>query len=379
LPAIANRNWFGRVALNDPEGTRFEETSSREGLIQNEAFAALVDALRALLVHTVLRCATARGKKGKASDEGAATRPYVGLAREVRKEVAQLAALASRTRNAPLKAQAARTVAAVERLEETSRVDEAAAVRVLKEIEMLRVLAAMGILVGEVVHEVRPWIGVIEESVGTLGQATSPDVIAASERMTGGLRRLRSVLGYVERVYADQASRETKLHEIRDVLREFKLIVDDDAQRSGIELTLVELETDAIFSPAMHDAEWGAVLFNLYTNAKKAIRRGGVESRIRLSCGRSGRELFVECADTGVGIPDDDRDRVFDTFFTTTRPNVTDGEVSVGLGLGLSITRDIVLGYEGRIAVVDPPDGFRTAIRLWLPETPPSEVPESAY
>ncbi len=303
----------------------------------------------------------------------------LGLAREVRREVEQLASFALRSRNEKFRTQATRAMSVVAKLEEKAVGDEAESARLLEELEMLRVLASMGILVGEVVHELRPWVAVLERSVSSLRLLTDPHALTLETEMSQGLSRLRTVLSYVERVFAEQATRETRVLELRDVLRAFVHTISEDAKRSSIELIVEELDSSAMFTPAMHDAEWAAVLFNLYTNAKKAIRRGGDGSRILFRVGRVGKELFLEVADSGIGIPVEDRERIFQPFYTTSRLDVTDGEVAAGLGLGLSITRDIVLGYSGKIRVVDAPSGYRTAIRLWIPETPLSEVPDSAY
>jgi signal transduction histidine kinase len=74
-----------------------------------------------------------------------------------------------------------------------------------------------------------------------------------------------------------------------------------------------------------------------------------------------GRSVVVE--DTGVGIPPEDRERIFEPYFTTK---------ASGLGLGLVLTKKIIDAHGGRIAVESGP-GKGTRIEVSLPAGPPAE------
>ncbi|MCA9519488.1 MAG: PAS domain S-box protein, partial [Myxococcales bacterium] len=87
------------------------------------------------------------------------------------------------------------------------------------------------------------------------------------------------------------------------------------------------------------------VFLNLIVNAAHAIPEGRIESNeIRISTRREGGEVCVEVRDTGKGIAAENLPRIFEPFFTT-KP------VGVGSGLGLSISRNIVESYGGRLEV----------------------------
>lgn len=82
------------------------------------------------------------------------------------------------------------------------------------------------------------------------------------------------------------------------------------------------------------------VFSNLLSNASDAIGRDGrIEVRIKERNGG----IRVTIADTGHGIPEPDRKKVFEPFFTT--------KAAGGIGLGLWITRDIVIAHNGSIRV----------------------------
>lgn len=93
----------------------------------------------------------------------------------------------------------------------------------------------------------------------------------------------------------------------------------------------------------MHPSEWSSILFNLYTNAKKAIKRSKNKGEIDIECGKIENRVFLRFSDTGDGINDDIKDRIFEEFFTTSSPNTLDSLNSsnevTGTGLGLKIVK----------------------------------------
>jgi signal transduction histidine kinase len=102
------------------------------------------------------------------------------------------------------------------------------------------------------------------------------------------------------------------------------------------------------------------VIGNLVSNAIKYTQRGG---RILISAGWKEGEAWVQVSDTGPGIPYEDQEKLFTPFFR--------GEQSrrfpQGMGLGLSIARDLVRAHGGRIEVGSTP-GIGSEFTIWLPK-----------
>jgi histidine kinase len=108
------------------------------------------------------------------------------------------------------------------------------------------------------------------------------------------------------------------------------------------------------------------VFINLLINARDAI-----EEKLERASGRDGKKeirlksyvdngtVLIEVEDTGIGIPEQVKDKIFEPFFTTKR-------VGQGTGLGLSISYGIVQDYGGRI-VVESQEGQGTKIVLQFP------------
>jgi signal transduction histidine kinase/ActR/RegA family two-component response regulator len=75
------------------------------------------------------------------------------------------------------------------------------------------------------------------------------------------------------------------------------------------------------------------ILLNLVSNAVRYVTHGGV----LIGCRKRGRDLRIEIWDTGPGIPDDQRGKIFGEFYRLDNPQHNRREVSGGLGLGLAI------------------------------------------
>jgi signal transduction histidine kinase len=98
------------------------------------------------------------------------------------------------------------------------------------------------------------------------------------------------------------------------------------------------------------------LFLNLVLNAIQAMPDGGkVTLRTRMNDGT----VTAEVSDTGVGIPEDIRDRIFDPFFSTR-------EFSQGTGLGLAVSYNIVSSHGGTIEF-ESQVGKGTTFRVILP------------
>jgi PAS domain S-box-containing protein len=98
------------------------------------------------------------------------------------------------------------------------------------------------------------------------------------------------------------------------------------------------------------------VIMNLVMNAIQASPDG---ESITIQAARSGADAAIEVIDRGPGIPPENREEVFSPFYTTKKE---------GTGLGLAIVRKIVEAHEGRILMLDNPDGGMT-FRIELPDS----------
>jgi signal transduction histidine kinase len=104
----------------------------------------------------------------------------------------------------------------------------------------------------------------------------------------------------------------------------------------------------------------GVALTNLLANAVKYTGAGG-HITVRALADEGG--VRIEVADTGIGIPAEEQERVFERFARSSQPEV---QAQPGSGLGLALVREIAEIHEGQIQVSSEP-GRGSVFRLWLP------------
>ena len=101
------------------------------------------------------------------------------------------------------------------------------------------------------------------------------------------------------------------------------------------------------------------VMMNIVSNAIKYTPDGG---NIAIRAGRERNRVWMVVDDDGIGIPEEDRPRIFERFY---RVDKARSRQSGGTGLGLSIAKEIVDRHRGRLAILDK-DGPGLAVRLDL-------------
>ncbi|GEM_PF-5659274 len=228
-------------------------------------------------------------------------------------------------------------------------------------------LASVGRLAAGVAHEVNNPLTVVLSNI---------ECLETSHRNLGGLAEVeRSDLRLITREIGDAAKRVRRI--VGDVKAFSRVHHDDQSVAIDIQ-TLVEGSIRMVHHQLCHRARLirdyktcppvigdptrlGQVFVNLLINAIQAIPEGDVGSHeIKISTGPCAPDrVFIELHDTGVGIPHDDLDRIFDPFFTS-KP------VGKGTGLGLSIVHGIVARMGGDVEVQSTP-GRGTTFRLVLP------------
>jgi len=162
--------------------------------------------------------------------------------------------------------------------------------------------------------------------------------------------------GRVEMVFIPVA-----LHEIVEHAAEMS---SERAHHKHITITTdVSPEIDVLADPE----HVGRVLRNLMHNSIKFTPEGG---SIHVMASEWNGFAIVTVNDTGMGIPSDERERIFERFFRGDR-----ARHSEGTGLGLAIAKHIVTAHGGIIRAVAPPNGIGASIEFTLPLL---EEPEAA-
>ena len=148
---------------------------------------------------------------------------------------------------------------------------------------------------------------------------------------------------------------------------------------SRLRAVLAPLQVQVDVAPQLpllhiHAALIEQALINVLENAARFSPPQGV---LQLSAGANERELWFAVSDQGPGIPEEDRAKIFDMFYTAARGD----RGGQGTGLGLAICQGMVGAHGGRISVGEGIDGQGTCITLYLPlpEQPQPEQEEAEH
>jgi signal transduction histidine kinase len=143
----------------------------------------------------------------------------------------------------------------------------------------------------------------------------------------------------------------------------------DTTKTEGSAVALLPPETPVVRGDA---DQLQQVCLNLCVNAIQAMPSGGslelatralVRRRPGLDVADPGRYVVLEVSDTGVGIPEEDRERIFEPFYSTKAPSDTGPG---GTGLGLAVSGGIVKDHDGWIEIASRAGGG-TVFRVFLP------------
>lgn len=362
LAPANNFNFFGFVEITSQENILIEETSSREGFVENEAFEQLRDFVRNGIEWAVLRIAAFRKRKQKASQKDFVSeikKPSQSI-QEVIDEVIDKVKAKIGDKKDPKK------TSGVKRLENLKQEFIAFEERVdIRESEfvqyetMLRILASLGISISVFSHEVKGALTSFKSSlkdflstikIDELGEISLAEIHSVSNR-------LFDLSNYITTLISHSSTREKKNIPLHSVLHSFVQQFDEYLNVRGISFD-VDVDPPFLRTRKMHRSEIDSVLFNFMTNAVKAIERAKAKSRkIKISGFKRDNFAVISFQDTGTGIPENVRDKIFDAFYTTTQ-FVGDEIAGPGTGLGLKIVRDIAESNGGYAECSEPEQGF---------------------
>lgn len=223
-------------------------------------------------------------------------------------------------------------------------------------------------LLANLVHELGRPLGSLLSAIQALagGATREPDLqLELLEGMEGEVHRMRDLLDDLTRLY-DQTLGPLKLdrkpvtltpwlHQLLGPLRETAL-EKDLSWHTDIQDNLPALSIDR--------GRMAQAVGNLVSNAiKYTPPAGGVQVTARADSDY----VRIQVRDTGVGIPVEEQERIFDPFYRGS----TSRRFPQGMGLGLSIAQDLVQAHGGVIEVESKP-GQGSTFTIWLPVTPPT-------
>ena len=227
------------------------------------------------------------------------------------------------------------------RAEEASRQAQADLARVSR-------VTTMGELTASLAHEVNQPIGAAVTNANTCIRWLARDTPNVEEARAAAMRSAKDGMRAAEiisriRLLFKKGIPERELVDINEVVREMIVLLRGEATRYSIS---IRTELAAELSPVLGDrVQLQQVLMNLMLNGMDAMKDvDGTRELAIKSQQAENEEVVVTVSDTGVGLPAEQADRIFQAFFTT-KPH--------GTGMGLRISRSIVESHGGRLWAAD--------------------------
>ena len=238
--------------------------------------------------------------------------------------------------------------------------------RIVESEELLRQnekLSALGLLAGEVAHEIRNPLTVLKMLYHSLGlEFPEDDPRAEDVRIMG--EKMDHLNTIVEQIltFARNAEPSLKPTDINKLIDDLRILVRRKMAQQNVELE-IQLE-DNLPTVKADGPQLSQVFLNLTLNALEAMPNRGsltIESRtIQLNKGDAApTHVRIEFRDTGCGMDAESRERAFTSLLNTSKPD--------GAGLGLAIVGRIVESHGGRIKIK--PSDSGTTFSILLPLT----------
>jgi signal transduction histidine kinase len=233
------------------------------------------------------------------------------------------------------------------------------AARLEEEVRKTESLAFIGTLAGGLAHEIRNPLSTLAINLQLLKEDWDNPITSKEQRSVKRIETLLRETRRLEQVLSDflRFAGRYQLHRepqnVNAVVDEILDFVGPEARQRKI---AIRKELDPSVPPLLLDAGLlKQALLNLVKNAEEAMPGGG---DLVVRTHRNKRAVQIDVADTGIGIPPGNLDKIFQVYFTTK---------AGGSGLGLPVAKRIVEEHHGAIEVESRPgQGARFSIRLPL-------------
>ena len=382
LVRVPSNNFFGAIFLTQKHCPEMRLLVNREGFVPGTSFDALVQLVRLGVDFLIRERAAAsferrqqrRVDRRKGERDGAAQPRLPDESQELGEHIVP-PVLSERLLEAThlmkevgahlTGREKATTNTAIQELDEATALAE----DLISEHTLLYVLASVGTQMAAFVHEINTLLGAAQAIEHALQDLHTEDnlsfdqrsrlgrTVSATTELKRGLERQAS---YLTDVVTLDARRRRSRQSLNERFEAAVRLVQRQAERRGI---LVDNEIPGeLKSPPMFPSELIAMFANLLTNAVKAA---GPNGRVLASASTADNHIRICVQNTGVAVELDDAERWFKPFQSTT--SEVNPVLGQGMGLGLTITRNLLEKYGALIRFVQPSSPFATAVEIALP------------
>jgi len=227
----------------------------------------------------------------------------------------------------------------------------------------------LGQMSAGIAHELNQPLNVIkmgseylQMAMGKNNHSLEPELVDVAKKISAQVDRASEIIKLM-REFGRKPDFKKEHVNINAVIKSVLVIIGQQLKLHDIEIVLDLYESIPPILAQTNRLE--QVFFNLLANAKDAIQQKRATAgktfpeQINISSYIQDDHVVVTVSDTGIGIPEEIKEKIFEPFFTTK-------EVGKGMGLGLSILYGIVKEYGGEIDIESVP-GKETTFRHIFP------------
>ena len=210
------------------------------------------------------------------------------------------------------------------------------------ELAHINRVSTMGELTASIAHELKHPIAAAIISANAVIRwlkRDEPNVEQACRTTTRIIedgRRATEIIDRLQSLYK-KSPPQRELVDVNEVISQMIVLLRSEASSCAVSL---RTQLGADLPKTMADrVQLQQVLMNLMLNGIEAMKETGGRLTVKSQLGEQG-QLLISVSDNGIGLPDDNVDQIFNSFFTT-KPR--------GSGMGLAISRSIIEAHEGRL------------------------------
>lgn len=211
-------------------------------------------------------------------------------------------------------------------------------------------LAAVGEMSAGIAHEIANPLTVISGNLMMLRKKAGDanDCLDIISRVDRSVSRIGKIIRGLHHVAQKSRDNSFTLNSIANILQNTLEFSEEALKRSHIEFIMELPEHEILLN--CNDVKISQIVLNLINNAKDAINEANSQEKwIKVAVEDHPDEILIKVIDSGPGIPDENKEKIMETFFTTK-------QVGKGTGLGLTLVNRFTKEHSGNVEVTTEKD-----------------------
>lgn len=351
---VGNNQTIGVIKISDEKNPLLIDATNREGIIENEAYEHLKEfILTCIEIITEIRLEEYEKSKSELEKEKEQRQKQKQTA-EKQKNIQEKRyedTIRLLKNGAPIETVASsleewkseeekRQKETEEQYEKTEKAYEKYVEMQETELSMYKNLATLGILTGNFGHETQDIISRIDNTLSFYTEIAPMIENKYFAEITDNVKSdFTRISGYslmiVEFLRKKKRHPQTSLN-FGQVLRDICRLYQGMLEAFHVDL---QLKTEEDICLTMRQIDLESVIINMITNAFEQVKTRQ-KKKIQIIFEQKGDDVYLHFEDSGPGVPENMREKIFNPFITTKED---------GIGLGLNIVKDIVTGYGGEV------------------------------